>query len=289
MSNFNTRIKLKRDTAVNWTVNNPVLLNGEIILVDTDNSQLRAKIGDGSKTYNQLPFTDEILRNLITNKQDKITGQEGQIVQINSSGSATVTDNISLKIGVVSNSEIPENLTGPLTFIFDEDEASNSDELTTLLNGKQDKLTGNQGQVVGFDSSGNAIAQAAPSGLPSGATNGQFLTYGNNGAEWTNLPSDLPSGGSTGKVLGYGSSGAEWIDIPSGLPDGGVNGKILGYGASGPEWIDPPTSSTTPAAASFVIQSSAPSDTNVLWINSTEHSLSYYDGSNWVKIVGVWG
>lgn len=257
MSNFNARIKLKRDTAVNWTVNNPVLLNGEIILVDTDNGQLRAKIGDGSKTYNQLPFTDEILRNLITDKQDKITGQEGQIVQINSSGAAAATDNISLKIGVISSSEIPENLTGPLTFIFDEDEASNSDELTALLNGKQDKLTGSQGQVVGFDSSGNAIAQTAPSGLPSGATNGQFLTYGNNGAEWTNLPSDLPSGGSTGKVLGYGSSGPTWIDAPK--------------------------------AATFVIQDSAPSDTGILWINSSENTLNYWNGSAWTKTVGVWG
>ena len=68
MSNFNTRIKLKRDTAVNWTVNNPVLLNGEIILVDTDSGELRAKVGDGTKTYTQLPFTDEILKNLITGK-----------------------------------------------------------------------------------------------------------------------------------------------------------------------------------------------------------------------------
>lgn len=31
-----------------------------------------------------------------------------------------------------------------------------------LANEKQDKLTGAQGQVVGFDSSGNAVAQAAP-------------------------------------------------------------------------------------------------------------------------------
>ena len=63
--NINARIALKRDTSANWTNYNPVLLNGELILVDTDNG-LRAKVGDGTKTYTQLPFTDEALRALIT-------------------------------------------------------------------------------------------------------------------------------------------------------------------------------------------------------------------------------
>ena len=64
--NINVRIALKRDTSANWTNYNPVLLNGELILVDTAEGQLRAKIGDGIKTYTQLPFTDEALRALIT-------------------------------------------------------------------------------------------------------------------------------------------------------------------------------------------------------------------------------
>lgn len=64
---FQTRIKNKRDTSANWTKNNPVILNGEIILVDTAEGELRAKIGDGTKTYTQLPFSDEALRSLITN------------------------------------------------------------------------------------------------------------------------------------------------------------------------------------------------------------------------------
>lgn len=63
--NINARIALKRDTSANWTTQNPIILNGELILVDTDNG-LRAKIGDGIKTYTQLPFTDEALRALIT-------------------------------------------------------------------------------------------------------------------------------------------------------------------------------------------------------------------------------
>ena len=64
--NINVRIALKRDTSANWTNHNPVLLNGELILVDTAEGQLRVKIGDGIKTYTQLPFMDEALRALIT-------------------------------------------------------------------------------------------------------------------------------------------------------------------------------------------------------------------------------
>ena len=62
---FNTRIKFKRDTSSNWTNKNPIILNGEIILVDTDSGELRAKVGDGVKSYTQLPFSDEVVRNLI--------------------------------------------------------------------------------------------------------------------------------------------------------------------------------------------------------------------------------
>lgn len=62
---FLSRIQNKRDTSANWTKNNPVILNGEIILVDTAEGELRTKIGDGTKTYTQLPFSDEVLKSLI--------------------------------------------------------------------------------------------------------------------------------------------------------------------------------------------------------------------------------
>lgn len=62
---FLSRIQNKRDTSANWTKNNPIILNGEIILVDTAEGELRAKIGDGTKTYKQLPFSDEALKSLI--------------------------------------------------------------------------------------------------------------------------------------------------------------------------------------------------------------------------------
>lgn len=55
--------------------------------------------------------------------------------------------------------------------------------------GKQNKLTGQQGQVVGFDSTGNAVAQDNPGGgLPTGGTPGQMLYQGESGAEWGDKP-----------------------------------------------------------------------------------------------------
>ena len=65
-----TRIQNKRDTSANWTSKDPVLLNGELIIVDTVSGETRFKIGDGTKKYSQLPFQDEILRNSNVNVKD---------------------------------------------------------------------------------------------------------------------------------------------------------------------------------------------------------------------------
>lgn len=81
--NFDARIKQKRDTSANWTQKNPVLLNGEIIVVDTDNGDVRFKIGDGVKTYTQLPFEDEAVRNLINNVDSALTALEvGEVAEL---------------------------------------------------------------------------------------------------------------------------------------------------------------------------------------------------------------
>lgn len=71
MAEFNTRIKFKRDTSANWTSSNPVILDGEIIIVDTANGGVRMKVGDGKKTYSQLPFDDEDIYNTLAEKSDE--------------------------------------------------------------------------------------------------------------------------------------------------------------------------------------------------------------------------
>lgn len=58
-STFNARVRMKRDTSSNWTTNNPILLDGEIIVVDTASGDVRFKVGDGTSRYTALPFLDE--------------------------------------------------------------------------------------------------------------------------------------------------------------------------------------------------------------------------------------
>lgn len=55
----------RRDTAANWEQKNPILLDGERIAVKTNAGAVRYKIGDGVKTYKQLPFDDEPLYNAL--------------------------------------------------------------------------------------------------------------------------------------------------------------------------------------------------------------------------------
>lgn len=58
---LNARIKFKKDTASNWTNKNPVLLDGERILVVTSAGEIRTKTGDGTKRFTALPYDDEAL------------------------------------------------------------------------------------------------------------------------------------------------------------------------------------------------------------------------------------
>lgn len=64
---LNVRIKLKRDTDANWRAKDPQLLAGEVVFVDTNAGEVRTKVGDGTKKYSALPFSDEAVRNLISN------------------------------------------------------------------------------------------------------------------------------------------------------------------------------------------------------------------------------
>lgn len=81
-------VKNRTDTAANWTQKNPVLAEGEIIVVQTSAGETRLKIGDGVKTFTQLPYTDEqIYNNVVTS----VNGQTGDVTLANESKSLGLT------------------------------------------------------------------------------------------------------------------------------------------------------------------------------------------------------
>ena len=105
---FNARIKSKRDTASNWETNNPVLLNGELIIVDTNAGDVRFKIGDGVKTYTQLPFQDESLYNVLSTKADSADLESIQASIVQSDLSQTDNTAIDYVKGVIRQESLPE-------------------------------------------------------------------------------------------------------------------------------------------------------------------------------------
>ncbi len=56
---INTRVQNKRDLSEIWEAENPILLDGELIVVDTSDGLIKIKIGDGVSTYDTLPFYSE--------------------------------------------------------------------------------------------------------------------------------------------------------------------------------------------------------------------------------------
>ena len=67
MKTVNAIIQLRRDNEYNYEAvkDSFVPMNGEVVLVDTAQNGLRAKVGNGFSPYSQLPFTDADLRNAV--------------------------------------------------------------------------------------------------------------------------------------------------------------------------------------------------------------------------------
>ena len=102
---FNSRIQWKRDTSANWTTNNPVLLDGEIIIVDTNSGETRFKVGNGTSTYTQLPFQDEYVLNQIPNIAEYVTAQDpvGVVDTVPPTFGGYTVDAFTLKSEIVDN------------------------------------------------------------------------------------------------------------------------------------------------------------------------------------------
>ena len=140
MSQIDARIRQKRDTAANWTNNNPVLLNGELIVVETSTGAIRLKVGDGVKTFNQLPFLDETLRALIT---DVDNTKSAVVMTKNGESQLLDTFNIVKLSEEEYNQLIASNTLDPDTLYFtvgEGDEKYSKVILKDLINNAQDEV-----------------------------------------------------------------------------------------------------------------------------------------------------
>ena len=120
---FNIRLRNKRDTEANWEKKDPLILDGETIVVTTASGETRVKIGDGAKNYTQLPFLDEVLKNEINNKAAIDAGVYTAV--------ASSSD------GVAYIATVPgiESLSSGASFIMIPDKTSASKEPTIDVNG----------------------------------------------------------------------------------------------------------------------------------------------------------
>ncbi len=107
------RIQIRRDSSINWEINNPVLLQGEFGL-ETDTDFL--KVGDGQTEWNSLPYIIQGSGSL------EIFNPSGQMVVIGATGiqftgNATVTSSGQLAIvnvsGGATGSAGPTGTAGP--------------------------------------------------------------------------------------------------------------------------------------------------------------------------------
>lgn len=113
---LNARVPHSRDTSANWTKYDPVLLDGEIIIVDTAEGEVRYKVGNGTKKYSQLPFDDEAVKALISAKMandavEYYTTTNPALTASSGVCTWSVTHNLGKKVAfniveVVSNEEI---------------------------------------------------------------------------------------------------------------------------------------------------------------------------------------
>lgn len=122
----------------------------------------------------------------------------------------------------------------------------------------------------------NDLANAVQNlGVENGGTGKSSITSG-----------AIVTGNGTGAVGELSGTGAVYA-TQTGSPQFGT--LPVSCGGTGVVTLDALREAMNLSNAGFVIQSSAPSATNVLWIDTTNSTLKYYNGSNWIPIRGVFG
>ena len=124
-------------------------------------SNSNGKVEVSSVTSTELGYLDGVTSNIQTQLNNKLSS--APVTSVNNKTGAVTLAKGDVGLGNVDNTS---DANKPI-----------SNATQAALNDKQDALTGMQGQVVGFDENGNAVAQNAPSGggMTEEAADGKYL------------------------------------------------------------------------------------------------------------------
>lgn len=196
-------VKNRTDTAANWTQKNPVLAEGEIIVVQTSAGETRLKIGDGVKTFTQLPYTDEqIYNNVVTS----VNGQTGDVTTNSVEYTAqTLTDE--------QKKQVRENIEAAgADFIINVTPTLNGGEIDKTWAQIDKAVSDGKTPLVLFPYASTAIrlqlAEIYPDGTGMTFTNLGSISSGNIGAATVSIHSDGTANYSIGFLLATDMDGA---------------------------------------------------------------------------------
>lgn len=151
---------------------------------------------------------------------------------------------------------------------------------------------GSANQVLSKNSGNTGLTWRTVAEVPTTGTTDYVLTKTSSSYGWAAAPSGLPTGGSNGQVVTKDSSatgGAKWANVPTELPSGGTVGQFLAKTSTGTAWQTVSVSSV-PFVIGTAAEPPAGADTTKFYID-TSRRLWYYNTSTstWLPIVGTWG
>lgn len=162
-------IKLRRDTAANWTSVNPVLAEGELGIDLTNN---KVKIGNGSSTWSALSYAFDTPTEVTTKANNAQSGAE-----TTASGYVSTHAALTQTHGVTSGEIVGTGKTQTLT---NKTIDGNSNTLT-VLNGQTTATDANTASaIVARDASGNFSANLVTVATPTSSNHAATKAYVDN-------------------------------------------------------------------------------------------------------------
>lgn len=145
LKKLNVRIQSKRSTSTEWETSNPILLDGEIIIVKVGN-ETRLKIGDGTHTYKQLPFIDEPLREMLPDSKSVELLNETSTTLVDGKWSLTsAVDSVNQSIATyVTTITFDSDITNESPVVLIKDEAGWTYDSTKRISGSKIYLYSNK-------------------------------------------------------------------------------------------------------------------------------------------------